>query len=805
MKFLKSIVASLMIWSLFITQLPAQQPQLTGAPNFAVNAQVTNGVAPGYAPLSNGGLVLNIGPGTSFCSGTIVQYAGGNITLTASNTNYVYLDTTLSCAPGHNTTGFSGTTIPIAVVVVGSSSFTNTNIADARTFFSTGVSAPAPAAFGSITSGTNNAAAMHVGTGASLDATGSGTINATAENGVACTGTPTTGQVCTATGSTTATWQTPAGGATSFNTITNGTNTNTLHVGTGGTLDTTGSGIINATAENGVSCTGTPTTGQACIATGSTTATWQTITTSGVQYNPVNTIYYIVADSIGGVSADSCFETALPSDTSPITAGSVTSGTASFTGTNTWGSGCVTILTGFTGGAAGLNGQLCVVSATGLSGSAFQCPVTGGNIASTGTGQAQARYNLTGRLTYDETFTAGHGTVINDSTSSQTIAQMTTAYATTAHLSSPAVTGHPGYLIIFNINQDFYNGRTDTQIEGDLLTYWATARVDNWTAIIMCGVVGLHTTNATQLAFWASVNRWLLAQGPTNASRSTGQYYDRYVPLDNVLPNGYDPLYFGQTGGAPGHLVDMGNLIAADYINMAFSAQGATLGMNPNGARNFGGQVLINNPSGGAGGVTGPIGVSDPTSGGSWTLQVYNDGFGIPMESVNGALMDSLHVLGGGAASRVIPSTAIMGWNNSSTAPSAWINGSDTSFSRLSAGIVAVGKGGASGDTNGSMEMGGVITAATKFTTSGCSISATTGGATGGTFTLGANTCTAVITMNGATGLTSPHGWSCQAHDQTAPTVLIGGESSSTTTTASFTIPAGAGATDVISFGCIGY
>lgn len=99
----------------------------------------------------------------------------------------------------------------------------------------------------------------------------------------------------------------------------------------------------------------------------------------------------------------------------------------------------------------------------------------------------------------------------------------------------------------------------------------------------------------------------------------------------------------------------------------------------------------------------------------------------------------------------------------------------------------------------------GYASTGTKFTTSGCSISATSGGATAGTFTLGANTCTAVITMNGATGMTAPTGWSCQAHDKTAPTILIGGESSSNTTTASITIPAGAGATDVISFSCVGY
>lgn len=99
----------------------------------------------------------------------------------------------------------------------------------------------------------------------------------------------------------------------------------------------------------------------------------------------------------------------------------------------------------------------------------------------------------------------------------------------------------------------------------------------------------------------------------------------------------------------------------------------------------------------------------------------------------------------------------------------------------------------------------GEIVAGTKFTTTGCSISATSGGATAGTFTLGANTCTVVVTMAGATGITSLNGWTCQAHDRTTAADLIGGESSSTATTASFTIPVTVGATDVISFSCTGY
>jgi hypothetical protein len=57
---------------------------------------------------------------------------------------------------------------------------------------------------------------MLVGTGASLDVAGSGTINATKIGGITITGTPSTGYVPTATGSSAATWQAAAGGGSAF-------------------------------------------------------------------------------------------------------------------------------------------------------------------------------------------------------------------------------------------------------------------------------------------------------------------------------------------------------------------------------------------------------------------------------------------------------------------------------------------------------------------------------------------------------------------------------------------------------------
>ena len=109
----------------------AQQPQTQTAPIYSANAKYVQGVGPGYWPTAGSGLTLNLSAGTANCAGTIVTYAGSTLTMTASQTNYVYLNTASSCVPASNTTGFSGTNIPIAVVVAGSS--TITSITDDRT------------------------------------------------------------------------------------------------------------------------------------------------------------------------------------------------------------------------------------------------------------------------------------------------------------------------------------------------------------------------------------------------------------------------------------------------------------------------------------------------------------------------------------------------------------------------------------------------------------------------------------------------------------------------------------------------
>lgn len=117
------------------TVLLGQQAQTSNAPIFSANAKYVQGVGPGFWATAGSGLTLNIAAGTAYC-GTppaLVNYAGGTLTMTASSTNYVYLNPASSCAPAANTTGFSWGQVPIAKVVTGSSSITS--ITEARLWF----------------------------------------------------------------------------------------------------------------------------------------------------------------------------------------------------------------------------------------------------------------------------------------------------------------------------------------------------------------------------------------------------------------------------------------------------------------------------------------------------------------------------------------------------------------------------------------------------------------------------------------------------------------------------------------------
>lgn len=116
------------------------QSPSTSQPNpqalYGVNSKWTNGIAPGYYPTCSPGscvgLTLNVGSGTCFdTSGTRHAYAGGNLTMTNSATNYVFLSPA-DCSLNQNTTGY-GANIPLATVTASGGNITA--VTDDRTFF----------------------------------------------------------------------------------------------------------------------------------------------------------------------------------------------------------------------------------------------------------------------------------------------------------------------------------------------------------------------------------------------------------------------------------------------------------------------------------------------------------------------------------------------------------------------------------------------------------------------------------------------------------------------------------------------
>jgi hypothetical protein len=89
-----------------------------------------------------------------------------------------------------------------------------------------------------------------------------------------------------------------------------------------------------------------------------------------------------------------------------------------------------------------------------------------------------------------------------------------------------------------------------------------------------------------------------------------------------------------------------------------------------------------------------------------------------------------------------------------------------------------------------------------RFSATGCQVYSIEGSGMAGIFTLGESDCTVTLTLFPAQQSPAPHGWSCQAHDRAHPSLVLGGESRSTSTTASIPIPATVAAEDTISFAC---
>ena len=131
--------------------------------------------------------------------------------------------------------------------------------------------------------------------------------------------------------------------------------------------------------------------------------------------------------------------------------------------------------------------------------------------------------------------------------------------------------------------------------------------------------------------------------------------------------------------------------------------------------------------------------------------------------------------------------------------------GCDTGDSRLAADVEGVGNG-TPGDTSGKLKAAGYMSIGTTFTTNnGCTDAATAGGATAGTFTVGAavTSCTEVITMGNSA--TAPNGWSCNALDLTTGADVTNPHQTATSTTTATIVTGTIVASDKIQFSCFGY
>jgi fibronectin-binding autotransporter adhesin len=228
-----------------------------------------------------GAYTFSFSSGAGSCTGTTCTFTGsssGGGTVTNFIANSASWPTWLVPSVATSTTV---PTLSVSASAIPNSALANASVTVAGATCTLG-STCSPT-FTGIAGGTNTTAAMLVGSGASLGVTGTGTISATAIDGVTVTGTPTTGQTIVATGSSAATWQTQA---VTFAGISSGTNTTgIMNCGTGCSVSFSGSGLVNASAINGVIVSNTPTAGQVLVSLTGATASWQnpgTVTFGGI-------------------------------------------------------------------------------------------------------------------------------------------------------------------------------------------------------------------------------------------------------------------------------------------------------------------------------------------------------------------------------------------------------------------------------------------------------------------------------------------------------------------------------------------
>src|SRR5215469_4306775 len=255
----------------------------TTTPSLAVAASPIPNAALANASTTVNGQTCTLGSTctitTSFPSGTanqLLYYASSGTTLTplTLGTNLSITSGTLNAANPTFSAIQSGTNLAAAMLVgtgaslnytgsgtINSSSVGGVALSGLCQTSGAGCPSSGSTAFSAITSGTNTAATMTVGTGASLVPSGTGAIQAT---NIASTIVAGTNITITGSGTVASPYSIAASGSvgTTFNSISTGTNTTaTMTVGTGATITYSGSGVVNASTLGGVALSGLCQTG----------------------------------------------------------------------------------------------------------------------------------------------------------------------------------------------------------------------------------------------------------------------------------------------------------------------------------------------------------------------------------------------------------------------------------------------------------------------------------------------------------------------------------------------------------------
>lgn len=228
-------------------------------------------------------------------------------------------------------------------------------------------------------------------------------------------------------------------------------------------------------------------------------------------------------------------------------------------------------------------------------------------------------------------------------------------------------------------------------------------------------------------------------------------------------------------------------VLATILLTVAISANATVKapGYNPNSVSLSANQTFTGAQTFGPGTVTFPDGSTFSTTTDTFaTVPIFSNVGGKSIQAATGTFL-SLSTSTGNPGELAQAGTAAFYWNATDIYPA-------TAPGTLGANTPYL-----------SVNTAGLISKGTKFTTTGCSVSATIGGATAGTYTSGTTgACPVVITMNGATGLSAPNGWACTASDRTT---TANGQQNTASTATTATISGTTVTGDVISFHCTGY